>query len=254
MAPFLAVRNLVKSFHRAGEAQKVIGDLSLDAADGEFLVFFGPNGCGKSTLLYALAGLEPFDSGEATIAGKPAADSRFGFVFQNFHEALFPYLSILQNVEFGPLAQGRPASEASKTAENWLAKVGLAEHAKKYPYELSGGMKQLAALARAWAVEPDVLAMDEPFSALDYRTRLEMEEELLQLWSSHKKTVLFVSHDVDEAVFLADRVVVLTERPCRVKKIIEINLPRPRTRAMRLSKEFFELRNQVIKAFEAQKK
>lgn len=242
---FVSVRNVKKSF----QGQRVIDGLNVGVGEGEFVTLFGPNGCGKSTLLQIIAGLQEHDAGEISIGGKAAGEAKAGFVFQNFHEALFPYKTIAQNVEFGLLARGE-GEKSKEIALKWLAKVGLLQHAGKFPYELSGGMRQLAALARAWALQPDFLLMDEPFSALDYSTRLQMEEQLLKIWSQDRKTTLFVSHDVDEAVFLADKVIVLSKRPARVKKIIEVSLKRPRTSTMRTSKEFFSLRNKVIKEFE----
>ncbi len=247
---FLSFNGLRKSFPHSGQENRVLDGVTLDVREGEFVTLFGPNGCGKSTLLYILAGLQEADAGSAQIAGKKPGEAKAGFVFQNFHESLFPYKTILENVEFGPLAEGVEPREARETAGKWLEKVGLGQHAQKFPYELSGGMRQLAALARAWAFNPDVLIMDEPFSALDYSTRLNMEEELLKIWTANRKTTLFVSHDVDEAVFLADRVAVLSPRPCKVRKVINVPLARPRTREMRKRKEFFSLRNKVLDTFE----
>ncbi len=250
LPPFISIESISKSFHKDGKQIPVISDFSLDARQGEFVVLFGPNGCGKTTLLHVLAGLDSSFKGKIVVGGKEGGYLSTGFVFQNFHESLFPYKTILENVEFPLLAKGVGGKACAQAAHSWLSKVGLSDHAGKYPYELSGGMKQLTALARAWVSDPSLLILDEPFSSLDYDTRLKMEEQVQKLWGENPKTTIFVSHDVDEAVFLADKVVVLTKRPARVKKIIEVNLPRPRTKTTRLSKEFFELRNQVIKAFQ----
>jgi NitT/TauT family transport system ATP-binding protein len=241
-----------KSFLQDGKELKVLAGMNLRAEDGEFVSFFGPNGCGKTTLLLIVAGIEQADAGEIRINGKPPEESRAGFVFQNFHESLFPWKTVAENVEFALEARGVGGEEKKKMAAEYLSQVNLVEHAHKYPYQLSGGLRQLTAIARALAFEPDFFLMDEPFSALDYQTRLFMEEEILKIWKRTGKTFLFVSHDVDEAVFLSDRVVVFSRRPARVKKIVEVDLPRPRTLKTRLRKEFFEKRNEVLEAFKGE--
>ena len=170
-------------------------------------------------------------------------------MFQNYNESLFPWRTALENIEFALEIQGISKKERAKKAEGLLNKVGLIKHKNKYFYELSGGMKQLVAICRAIAYQPDVLLMDEPFSSLDYSTTKKMEMELLEIWQERKITTLFVSHDIDEAIILADRVIVLSPRPARIKEIIEINLPRPRKLDMIASDEFFAIRNKVLKAF-----
>jgi NitT/TauT family transport system ATP-binding protein len=222
-----------------------LSDVSFEVEDGEFVTIFGPNGCGKSTLLYLLAGIEEPSNGEVLINDRPPAQARAGFVFQNFHESLFPWLTVKENVAFALKALGKPSVEAMA----YLDEVGLTDFAGNYPYQLSGGMRQLVAIARARAFDPDLFLMDEPFSALDYQNKLHAERELLKVWRESKTTTVFVSHDVDEAVFLADRVIVLSKRPGTIKEIIPVNLPRPRTIETRMSSNFFKIKNRVLKAF-----
>jgi len=227
----------------------VLDGVDLEIQKGEFVTIFGPNGCGKSTLLDIVGGLEQPTAGDVQIAGESASSAKIGMVFQHYNESLFPWRTALQNVAFPLELKGASTEESTKTAAALLEKVGLAPHTHKYPSQLSGGMKQLVAICRAIAHEPDVLLLDEPFSALDYSTTRKMELALLDMWMEKKITTLFVSHDVDEAIFLADRVVVLSQRPARVKKIVPIDLPRPRTLDMFTSEEFGILRKKVLDAF-----
>ena len=244
MKPAISIQGVSKSYSSRGKHTQVLKDFTLEVKEGEFICFFGPNGCGKSTLLYMMAGLERFEGGAIEINGKPLNQAKAGFVFQDYTSSLFPWRTVKSNVEYALECAG-----SKEKALPFLKKVGLADQTEKFPYELSGGMRQRVAIARALAFHPDVLLLDEPFSALDFETRLSMEEELLKVWTENRITTICVSHDVDEAVFLADKVVVLSHRPGKVKGIVEVKLKRPRNMATRTSKEFYELRNEVIEFF-----
>lgn len=229
----------------SGQAHRAVHDVSLTVADGEFVCLVGPSGCGKSTLLALAGGFErPTDGrvllGEAEVCA-PGAGSVT--VFQDY--GLFPWRSVRENVEYGLQVRGVPAAVRRERAEAELAAVGLAAHADRYPHELSGGMRQRVSIARALAVDPGVLLMDEPFGAVDAINRARMQEELERLWREHERTVLFVTHDVDEAIYLADRIVLMTPGPGRIAEEIEISLPRPRARG---SREFFEVRTHILEA------
>ena len=220
-------------------------DITLDVRAGEFLALVGPSGCGKSTLLDLLGGLALPTGGRILLDGRPItgpARDR-GIVFQQY--ALFPWRTAAQNVEFGLDIAGLRSKERRERARHYLDLVGLAAFADRYPHELSGGMKQRVGLARALATDPDVLLMDEPFAALDAQTRDLMQVELLRVWQAAKKTVLFVTHQIDEAIYLSDRVMVMTKRPGRAKKIFKIDLPRPRDYEMRVTPEFNELKLEI---------
>lgn len=213
---------------RSGEPVEALKPMDLEIAAGEFLVIVGPSGCGKSTLLYMLAGFSEPTTGTIRVDGKPVTgpDIDRGMVFQSY--ALFPWLSVIGNVEFGLERKGVPRAERRRIAMQYLQTVGLQDFADKHVNELSGGMKQRVAIARAFATEPSVIFMDEPFGALDALTRRFLQKELLRLWQEHRKTIVFITHSVPEAVFLADRIVVMTARPGRIKSIIRIDLPHPR--------------------------
>ncbi|GAA2909561.1 NitT/TauT family transport system ATP-binding protein [Microbacterium keratanolyticum] len=248
LGPRISVRNVTKTFDLKGEAFYALDDVSLDVADNEFITVVGPSGCGKSTLMNILAGLDSPTSGEALVDGKavrgPGPDR--GVIFQQY--ALFPWLTVRKNVEFGLKTAGLGAKERRAKAEHFIEMVGLSDFADALPKMLSGGMKQRCAIARAYAVDPSILLMDEPFGALDALTRVKLQEQLLDTWSREKRTVMFITHDVDEAVFLANRVVVMAARPGRIYDVIDVDLPYPRTEEMRLSPEFTELRNRVWSA------
>ncbi|WGR75072.1 MULTISPECIES: ABC transporter ATP-binding protein [unclassified Bradyrhizobium] len=207
-----------------------LSDISLTIEEGAFVSILGPSGCGKSTLLYIVGGFVSPTSGAAKMKGKtiagPGPDR--GPVFQEF--ALFPWKTVLGNVMYGPRQQGLRASEAEAQSRGLIEMVGLKGYESFYPKELSGGMKQRVALARTLAYHPEVLLMDEPFGALDAHTRTRLQNDLLNIWERDRKTVLFVTHSVDEAVFLSDKVVMMSKSPGRIRQIIDINLPRPRRR------------------------
>lgn len=249
----IEVENLSKAFSQPKneiKSLKVLEDISFKVNEGEFVALFGPNGCGKTTLLNIIAGIEKENSGNVVINGKNPNLSKFGFVFQNYNESMLPWRTVIGNIELALEIQKIDESKKKQTAERLLKKVGLFEHKDKFFYELSGGMKQLTAICRAFAYDPEILLMDEPFSSLDYSTSRKMEMELLSIWKETPKTTLFVSHDIDEAIFLADKVIILSKRPAQIKKIIDVNLPRPRKLEMLSSQQFFEIRNKILELFE----
>ena len=232
-------------------------DFDLTIAPGEFFAIVGPTGCGKSTTLGLIAGLAKPQGGEVTLFDAPVdgVDRRVGFVFQQ--DAVFPWRNVLGNVMAGPLFRGVPKDKAEAIARDWINRVGLKGFEDHHPHQLSGGMRKRVALAQTFINNPQVLLMDEPFSALDVQTRELMQEELLQLWAQAKSAVLFVTHDLDEAILLADRVAVLTTRPARVKSVHTIDLPRPRNVAtLRYDEKFIaiarkisdDLREEVLRA------
>lgn len=223
---------------------QAIKQLDLTVRQGEFLAIVGPSGCGKSTFLDMIAGLAKPSSGEILIDGKkitgPALDR--GIVLQGY--ALFPWRTVRKNVEFGLEVKKVPEKEREAISQRYIELVGLKNFENRYPHELSGGMKQRVAIARALAYDPDVLLMDEPFAAVDAQTRETLQEELLRIWEKTKKTIVFVTHGIDEAVFLADRVAVMTANPGTIKDIVTINLPRPRD-GIRSSAEFGWIRHKI---------
>ena len=246
--PKIAFRNVSKSFGEGDKAFVALRDLTLDIADGEIVTVVGPSGCGKSTAMNIVAGLTGVTSGECLVNGKavngPGPDR--GVIFQQY--ALFPWLTVIKNVEFGLKLQGMGREQRRERALHYLDLVGLKDFAEAYPKTLSGGMKQRCAIARAYAVNPSVLLMDEPFGALDALTRVKLQDQLLDTWSKDRRTVMFITHDVDEAVYIAHRVVVLAARPGRLQEIINVDLPFPRNEEIRLSPEFTEIRNNVWRA------
>jgi len=241
----ISVREVTKVFQVGGEDFTALDRVSLDIADNEFVTVVGPSGCGKSTMMNILAGLDEPTSGEAVVAGKPVEGPGpdRGVIFQQY--ALFPWLTVRQNVEFGLRTARVPRRERAERVERFIRLVGLEQFADALPKTLSGGMKQRCAIARAYAVDPSILLMDEPFGALDALTRVNLQGQLLETWSQDRRTVMFITHDVDEAVFLANRVVVMAARPGRIFDVVDVDLPYPRTEDMRLSPEFTRLRNRV---------
>jgi len=240
-----------------GHVLSALEDFDLTIAPGEFCAIVGPTGCGKSTTLGLVAGLARPQAGAVTLFDAPVdgVDRRVGFVFQQ--DAVFPWRNVLGNVMAGPLFRGVAKDKAEAEARDWIIRVGLKGFEDHHPHQLSGGMRKRVALAQTFINNPQVLLMDEPFSALDVQTRELMQEELLQLWAQAKSAVLFVTHDLDEAILLADRVAVLTTRPARVKSVHTIDLPRPRDVAtLRYDERFIaiarkindDLREEVLRA------
>src|SRR6187397_123519 len=228
----IAIERLSKTFETSrGTSHLALSEISLDVAQGEFVSVLGPSGCGKSTLLYIVGGFVAPSTGSVMVSGQPVTGPGpdRGPVFQEF--ALFPWKTVLGNVMYGLKQQGVAQAQAQARVSDLLAMVHLSGYENFYPKELSGGMKQRVAIARTLAYQPSILLMDEPFGALDAHTRTGMQHELLEIWERDRKTVLFVTHSVEEAVFLSDRVVVLTRAPGRIKEIVAIDLARPRRRA-----------------------
>jgi ABC-type nitrate/sulfonate/bicarbonate transport system ATPase subunit len=231
---------------RKGKPVTALDRISLDVQDNEFSVIVGPSGCGKSSLLRVVAGLVAPTDGGVRLAGTPitAPGKDRGMVFQSY--TLFPWLTVQKNVEFGLKIAGLPASDRARTARSFIARVGLEGFENAYPKQLSGGMMQRVALARALANDPELLLMDEPFGALDSQTRSLMQELLLKIWEQSKKTVLFITHDIDEAILLGDHVYVMTARPGSIKERIEIDIPRPRTVEATTSPPFIALKRRIM--------
>ena len=222
-----------------------LNGVDFEIKENEFICVVGPSGCGKSTLLNIIAGLLEPTSGAVYVDGKKVEGTGIerGVVFQQY--ALFPWLTVLQNVMFGLKLKGMPDAQAKEIAMKYIKMVQLEEFVHSYPKELSGGMKQRVAIARAYAVQPEVLLMDEPFGALDAQTRAQLQENLLKTWEQERKTCFFITHDVEEAIILAQRVIIMSARPGRIKDIVDINIPYPRTQETKLTPEFNELKNHI---------
>ena len=256
----IVLDNVTKRFRTpSGSFYTAVRDLSLTVAQGEFCAVVGPTGSGKSTTLSLIAGLEAPSRGRVSVLGEPVTGvtRRAGYMFQT--DAVFPWKNVLDNVSTGPIYRGVPRGEARRRAREWVTRVGLAGFEDRYPYQLSGGMRKRVALAQSLINEPEILLMDEPFSALDVQTRTLMENELLDLWSHTSASVVFVTHDLEEAIALADRVVVYTAAPATLKQSYTIDLPRPRNvtevrfdqRFTRLYAQIWEdLRAEVMIAYE----
>ena len=229
-----------------GDTFTALDRVSFEVPDQQFAVIVGPSGCGKSSLLYLTAGLNEPSEGEIYVGGQkvdgPGADR--GMVFQGY--TLFPWLTVRQNIEFGLKRRKLPASEIRTIVEFYLGEVGLAKFAEHYPKQLSGGMMQRVAIARALANDPQILLMDEPFGALDSQTRLQMQQLLLQVWGNSKKTVVFVTHDIDEAILLADRIYVMGARPGRIKEILDVPIERPRTLDVVMEPAFIRMKRHIL--------
>ena len=228
MKDVIVCKSLEKTFQTARGPVEVIGDVSLRGQENEFLVLFGPGQCGKSTVINCLSGLEPVTGGTVSVNGKPVTGPGpdRGVVYQRI--ALFPWLTVMQNVEYGPKMRGIPKKERREKAQYYINLVGLQGFENSFPSKLSGGMRQRVGIARAYCNEPKVLFMDEPFGHLDAQTRYLMQEDLMRIWEKEKRTIVFVTNNIEEAVYLADRIVVLTNCPTRIKREYIIDLPRPR--------------------------
>ncbi len=247
----LEVEGLSKSYRQVGgESTLALDEISFQVDKEEFLSIVGPSGCGKSTLLMCIAGLIPPTSGTVKVKGIKVngPPQNLVLVFQEYNKSLFAWRSVLGNVLFGLEAKKQLSSDAQERARHLLHLVGLEGFERHYPWELSGGMQQRVAIARALAYEPEVLLMDEPFGSVDALTRLELEDALLRLWKELKTTILFVTHDIDEAIYLSDRICLLNRRPSRVVQRIDVHLGRPRHQlATRADPRFVELRNEIYK-------
>lgn len=239
------IDHVVKKFNGRNGEMVALNGVDMDIHENEFICVVGPSGCGKSTLLNIIGGLETPTEGKVLVDGAevtgPGPDR--GIVFQQY--ALFPWLTVEKNVQFGLKLQGKSKEEAEELAHKYLKMVDLEGFAKAYPKELSGGMKQRVAIARAYAVQPEVLLMDEPFGALDAQTRTQLQSELTRTWQEEKKTCFFITHDVEEAIILGTKVIVMSARPGRIKTVIDIDLPYPRTQDLKMQKEFLDLKARI---------
>jgi NitT/TauT family transport system ATP-binding protein len=242
----IEIRGVHKEFVKGERRVLALQDIDLTVAQHEFVAILGPSGCGKSTLLNMVAGFDRPTRGSVKVEGEEIVDPspRRCVVFQE--PALFPWLTVMDNVVFGPKNRRQPAAEYRPRAAQIIEQVGLRNFEASYPAELSGGMRQRVGIARVLIMEPRVLLMDEPFGSLDAQTRSLMQELLLGLWQRHQQTVLFITHDIEEALLLADRVCVMTARPGRIKKSIPVPMPRPRSIELTLSPEFNALRREVL--------
>ncbi|RON65498.1 sulfonate ABC transporter ATP-binding protein [Pseudomonas fluorescens] len=246
-APRLQVDKVSLRYSKPGDGTfTALEAVSFEVPDQQFAVLVGPSGCGKSSLLYLTAGLAEPTSGEIYVGGQqvqgPGADR--GMVFQSY--TLFPWLTVRQNVEFGLKRRGVPAARRKEIVDYYVNEVGLSGFADNYAKQLSGGMMQRVAIARALANDPQILLMDEPFGALDSQTRLQMQQLLLRVWGNSKKTVLFVTHDIDEAILLGDRVYVMGAKPGRIKQILDVPIERPRSLDMVMERSFIDMKRQIF--------
>ena len=248
----LEAKKLTQVFKHGKEQRTILNQLDLKIHKREFVCVIGPSGCGKSTLSRVVAGLDPYHSGEILVDGQAitGTSSERGMVFQGY--TLFPWKTVKQNVMFGPLMKGISATRAEEIAREWINIIGLEKYENQYPHQLSGGMKQRVAIARALVNEPKILLMDEPFGALDPHTRQKMQRHLMDLWQNIDITIIFVTHDMDEAILLADRIVALKANPGEIKEIIEVDLPHPRGTELMNTPEFQRLRNKVDQLVHAQ--
>ena len=241
----LKIDNVVKEYVGNKGKTVALNGVSLDIKENEFICVVGPSGCGKSSLLNIIAGLLEPTSGAVYLDGKKIEGTGVerGVVFQGY--ALFPWRTVLKNVMFGLEMKRMPKDQAEKIAKKYIKAVGLEGFEHAYPKELSGGMRQRVAIARAYAADPEVLLLDEPFGALDAQTRVQLQSELLNTWEHEKKTCFFITHDVDEAIILAQRVIIMSARPGRIKKIVDIDIPYPRTQATKTDPRFLELKTEI---------
>lgn len=238
----LHVENLTKTFTNKENEVEAVGGVTLDVYDNEFLVLLGPGHCGKTVFLNILAGLEQPTGGEIFLDGEPITgnDPRIGMVFQKW--SLLPWKTVMENTEIGPKFKGVDKATRRKKAQQYIDLVGLHGFENAYPNQLSGGMKQRVGIARAYTNDPEILIMDEPFGALDAQTRYSMEEEIMKIWQKEKRTIIFVTNNIEEAVYLGDRIVLFSERPAKIKQIYINNLPRPRDM---VSPEFMKMRTEI---------
>jgi NitT/TauT family transport system ATP-binding protein len=247
----LHIQGLSKSYRQAGgEITEAIGDITCAVEAGEFVSFVGPSGCGKTTLLMTIAGLLAPSAGRVAVNGREVAGPPPDLVllFQEYNKSLFAWRSVLGNVRFGLEARGTSSADAGRKARSLIELVGLKGFENHYPWELSGGMQQRVAIARALAYEPQVLLMDEPFGSLDALTRLELEDALLTLWAELRTTILFITHDIEEAIYLSDRILVLSRRPSRIMEEIHVPFLRPRDQlSTRAEAHFMEIRNDIYR-------
>jgi NitT/TauT family transport system ATP-binding protein len=254
----IAVNNLTKRYVSLDDPKRtilVLNDISLKISEGEFVTVFGPNGCGKTTFLKVLAGVEKFEGGNVLIDNKTPREARSGLIFQDYADSLMPWLNCLNNILFPYSLKCRKMSigRGRDRIKTLLRELNIDLPLQNYPYQLSGGQQQLTAILRTLIYQPDVILMDEPFSSLDYQTRSFMQKILLDIWEHEKPTVVFVSHDIEEALFLADRLVLLSPLPARIIKLMEVNFARPRERSLYESNSFFRAKKECLRVLESAK-
>lgn len=253
--PYLYVRGVSKHYDTAPDPRlgsggvRVLDNVSFTARKGEFVTIVGPNGCGRSTFFRILAGLEEMDYGRILIGGKTPKEAKIGFVFQNYRESLYPWRTCLGNLMMPLELDGVPRRERRRRVDEFLWMLDMSIREDAYPYELSGGQQQMLAILRALIYQPDILLLDEPFSSLDFQTTLWMHDKIMEVWEKTGVTILFISHNIHEAVYLADKVVVFSKRPARVVEVIETGLPRPRDYKITETDQFFEVKNRVMELF-----
>jgi NitT/TauT family transport system ATP-binding protein len=242
----ITVRGLSKQF----QGDVIYDKFNLDIPRGKFTSIFGPNGCGKSTLINLISGLIPVDSGTILFGGKTLAETRIGYVFQNYREALFPWMSAFANIKYALQLRKVPEPEATERVNRLVARLGVKIDLKRYPYEMSGGQQQLVSIMRALVVEPEVLFLDEPFSALDYEMTLFMRDQLQRIFEETGMTMVLVSHDLEEAVYLADYVLLLSRRPGRIADFPEVPMSRPRNDNTLSQPDFVDLKGHCLQIFQ----
>jgi NitT/TauT family transport system ATP-binding protein len=253
--PYLYVRGVSKHYDTAPDPRmgsgglRVLDNISFTAKKGEFVTIVGPNGCGKSTFFRMLSSLEDMDYGRILIGGKTIEEAKIGYVFQNYRESLYPWRTCLGNLMVPLELDGVPRRERKQKVDEFLWRLDMSVREDAYPYELSGGQQQMLGILRALVYEPDILLLDEPFSSLDFQTTLYMHDKIMEVWEKTGVTIVFISHNIHEAVYLADKVVVFSKRPARVVEVIETKLPRPRDYKVTESDQFFEVRNRVTELF-----
>ena len=255
-APVLSVSGLGVTYGTGPRAVQAIGDISFDVAPGEFVCIVGPSGCGKTTLLKSMSGLLSPTRGKVSVEGVPVVGPprQLALVFQEYTRSLLPWLTVGKNITFPLAAKHVPKAEQEARATEVLHRVGLGDVGHMYPWQMSGGMQQRVAIARALAYRPSVLLMDEPFASVDAQARADLEDLVMSVQSGSDLTVVFVTHDIDESVYLADRVIVLTHRPTRIREVLEINLPKPRNQiTSRSLPEFIERRAEVMRLIQAER-
>jgi len=250
VTPVIQCKNICKTFTTKDNSLEVLRDFNLDVKENEFVVLLGPGQCGKTTLMNIIAGIQSATSGEVLFEGEKITkpNPKLGVVYQT--TGLFPWFTVMKNVDFGPRMKHMPKAERQKKAQHFIDLVGLTGFENAFPIKLSGGMRQRVGIARAYCNDPKVLLMDEPFGHLDAQTRYSMQDAIQDIWSKEKRTVIFITNNIEEAVFLADRIVLLTNCPTNVKREVIVDLPRPRNY---VSKEFLRIREEISKEFEITK-
>ena len=248
--PVIQCKNICKTFTTKDNSLEVLRDFNLDVKENEFVVLLGPGQCGKTTLMNIIAGIQSATSGEVLFEGEKITkpNPKLGVVYQT--TGLFPWFTVMKNVDFGPRMKHMPKAERQKKAQHFIDLVGLTGFENAFPIKLSGGMRQRVGIARAYCNDPKVLLMDEPFGHLDAQTRYSMQDAIQEIWSKEKRTVIFITNNIEEAVFLADRIVLLTNCPTNVKREVIVDLPRPRNY---VSKDFLRIREEISREFEITK-